>query len=58
MVAVLKPSKASGDDHQRPKLNSADPEAENRVLQVLIRRLGLSQTFGENMIFMLNRAGM
>jgi hypothetical protein len=31
---------------------------ENRVLHVLIRRHGTSQTFGENLIFMLNRAGM
>lgn len=29
----------------------------NRVLHVLIRRHGTSQTFGENLIFMLNRAG-
>lgn len=32
--------------------------SENRVLHVLIRRHGTSQTFGENLIFMLNRAGM
>ncbi|KAF8878082.1 hypothetical protein BD779DRAFT_1613089 [Infundibulicybe gibba] len=31
-------------------------ESKNRVLRVLMRRLGSSQTFGENMIFMLNRA--
>lgn len=29
----------------------------NRVLIVLMRRLGSSKTFGENVIFMLNRAG-
>jgi hypothetical protein len=29
----------------------------NRVLMVLMRRLGSSKTFGENIIFMLNRAG-
>ncbi|KAG7450939.1 uncharacterized protein BT62DRAFT_984253 [Guyanagaster necrorhizus] len=29
---------------------------QNRVLRVLMRRLGSSKTFGENMIFMLNRA--
>lgn len=28
----------------------------NRVLMVLMRRLGSSKTFGENIIFMLNRA--
>lgn len=32
------------------------PEVRNRVLDVLISRLGSSKTFGENMIFMLNRA--
>jgi hypothetical protein len=31
--------------------------SDNRVLHVLIRRHGTSQTFGENLIFMLNRAG-
>ncbi|KAG9308274.1 hypothetical protein JVU11DRAFT_12037 [Chiua virens] len=31
-------------------------EVQNRVLDVLISRLGSSKTFGENMIFMLNRA--
>ncbi|KAG8949950.1 hypothetical protein FRC03_000186 [Tulasnella sp. 419] len=35
--------------------NSAIP-ANNKVLQVLIRRAGDSKTFGENLIFMLNRA--
>lgn len=29
---------------------------ENRVISVLMRRLGSSKTFGENLIFMLNRA--
>ncbi|KAF9238935.1 hypothetical protein BU15DRAFT_88179 [Melanogaster broomeanus] len=32
------------------------PESRNRVIDVLISRLGSSKTFGENMIFMLNRA--
>lgn len=32
------------------------PEVQNRVLDVLISRLGSSKTFGANMIFMLNRA--
>jgi hypothetical protein len=31
-------------------------ESKNRILRVLMRRLGSSKTFGENMIFMLNRA--
>lgn len=34
-----------------------DTDSRNRVLRVLMRRLGSSKTFGENMIFMLNRAG-
>lgn len=33
------------------------PEESNRVLRVLMLRLNSSKTFGENMIFMLNRAG-
>lgn len=33
------------------------PQYENRVVSVLMRRLGSSRTFGENLIFMLNRAG-
>lgn len=35
----------------------AKPEELNRVLRILMARLGSSMTFGENMIFMLNRAG-
>ncbi|KAF8057059.1 hypothetical protein FPV67DRAFT_1566264 [Lyophyllum atratum] len=37
-----------------PAMN--DSELKNRVLRVLVRRLGSTKTFGENMIFMLNRA--
>lgn len=37
--------------------NTKQPEEpSNRVVRVLMRRLGMSKTFGENMIFMLNRA--
>jgi len=32
------------------------PEPKNRVMRVMKRRLGSCKTFGENMIFMLNRA--
>ncbi|KAE9393229.1 hypothetical protein BT96DRAFT_829535 [Gymnopus androsaceus JB14] len=40
-----------------PNSNShRSTESKNRVLRVLMRRLGSTQTFGENMIFMLNRA--
>ncbi|KAJ6481898.1 hypothetical protein C8R45DRAFT_1003389 [Mycena sanguinolenta] len=35
---------------------AAPSEPKNHVLRVLMRRLGHSKTFGENMIFMLNRA--
>jgi hypothetical protein len=31
-------------------------EPKNRVIRVMMRRLGSCKTFGENMIFMLNRA--
>lgn len=53
MVASLPPTSSN-------KQRNGQPEAkgENRVLSVLMRRLGSSQTFGENLIFMLNRAGM
>lgn len=39
-----------------PDASPNTPESQNRVFRVLMRRLNLSQTFGENMIFMLNRA--
>lgn len=32
------------------------PEPNNRIIRVMMRRLGSCRTFGENMIFMLNRA--
>lgn len=52
MVASLPNSTANG-----PTPNASDiSESKNRVLRVLMRRLGSSRTFGENMIFMLNRA--
>lgn len=47
MVACL-------SNNQHPGVK--EPELQNRVLNVLISRLGSSKTFGENMIFMLNRA--
>jgi hypothetical protein len=39
------------------KDREADSKKKNRVLLVLMRRLGHSKTFGENVIFMLNRTG-
>ncbi|KZT26183.1 hypothetical protein NEOLEDRAFT_1132760 [Neolentinus lepideus HHB14362 ss-1] len=53
MVASLSPpDKAQAFHHDGPK-----PETQNRVLQLVMRRLGSCMTFGENLIFMLNRAG-
>jgi hypothetical protein len=40
--------------HQRAPSSDRPP---NRVLEILMRRLYSSQTFGANIIFMLNRAG-
>ena len=37
--------------------HAEEAKKNNRVLVVLMRRLGSSKTFGENMIFMLNRLG-
>ena len=53
MVALL-PANVSTKDK-----DGADGKSqhENRVISVLMRRLGTSRTFGENLIFMLNRAG-
>ena len=53
MVALLPASLPTKDK------GGADskPQYENRVVSVLVRRLGSSRTFGENLIFMLNRAG-
>ncbi|KAI0049544.1 hypothetical protein FA95DRAFT_1489146 [Auriscalpium vulgare] len=64
MVASLKSGhhQSSGHPHGHhghhgPHGQHTDPEEHNRVLSVLKKRAGSSQTFGENMIFMLNRAG-
>lgn len=54
MVALLPtniPNKGKGAADEKP-------QHENHVVSVLMRRLGLSRTFGQNLIFMLNRAGM
>jgi hypothetical protein len=52
MVALLPANPSRGKD-----ATGQEPECENRVVSVLMRRLGSSRTFGENLIFMLNRAG-
>ncbi|PPR03362.1 hypothetical protein CVT24_012487 [Panaeolus cyanescens] len=51
MVAELEDSKTQTS---LGRLETTDPK--NRVIRVLMRRLGSAKTFGENMIFMLNRA--
>ncbi|RDB24096.1 Protein dip1 [Hypsizygus marmoreus] len=53
MVALLGPD----SELLEPNFSGVDAtEPKNRVIRVLMRRLGSSKTFGENMIFMLNRA--
>ncbi|EJD01900.1 uncharacterized protein FOMMEDRAFT_147075 [Fomitiporia mediterranea MF3/22] len=54
MVATVS-SSTSSNGHKDSKHLPA--EQNNRVLRVLMLRLNSSKTFGENMIFMLNRAG-
>ncbi|KIM41429.1 hypothetical protein M413DRAFT_18955 [Hebeloma cylindrosporum] len=44
-----------GDEEANPNSGKA-AEPKNRVIRVMMRRLGTCKTFGENMIFMLNRA--
>ncbi|KAI5117908.1 hypothetical protein M0805_003602 [Coniferiporia weirii] len=56
MVASLSASSPTPGATHHDKKHSR-PEDTNRVLRVLMRRLNSSKTFGENMIFMLNRAG-
>ena len=58
MLAALPPRSSSLSPGESPDdFKHPAPEQHNRVLRVLIRRLGSSKTFYENMIFMLNRAG-
>lgn len=52
MVAAL-PSAQNGDASKRKKERSM---GDNRIIQALVRRVDTSKTFGENVIFMLNRA--
>lgn len=47
----------AGSSSSTPVEGAGEAKRANRVLAVLLRRLGASKTFGENMIFMLNRAG-
>ena len=56
MVASIQPHTPHVDakSHREQKR----PEEQNRVLRILMSRMDTTPTFGENMIFMLNRAGM
>jgi len=58
MVASLNNNVAGLPPPEQPKDHTQPFESKNRVLRVLMRRLGSSKTFGENMIFMLNRASL
>ena len=54
MVAVLGEEESRASPEK--KKTEEAPEAKNRVIRVMMRRLGNCRTFGENMVFMLNRA--
>ena len=56
MVAALNNPGTNALDAEQQKAPAKSVESKNRVLDVLMRRLGSSKSFGENMIFMLNRA--
>ena len=63
MVASLHPhtpqpngAPASPGFAQQQAADPRGPESTNRVLRILMSRAGSSPTFGENLIFMLNRA--
>ncbi len=43
--------------HPDKKNGKEENKRGNRIMDVLLKRLGSSQTFGENIIFMLNRGG-
>ena len=60
MVASLEPRTPRPDGWRfRPQEAVAPrkPEEDNRVFRILMVRMRSSMTFGENLIFMLNRAG-
>ena len=45
-----------GEEGSQDEKKTGAAEPKNRIIRVMIRRLGTCRTFGENMIFMLNRA--
>ena len=52
MVAALPSTQNGGVNKRKQERFMGD----NRVIQVFVRRVDTSKTFGENIIFMLNRA--
>lgn len=59
MVASLHPETPRADAKSPRDVRDVQAaDSRNRVLRILMSRLGSSMTFGENLIFMLNRAGM
>lgn len=54
MVAGLE-DVANGRDKHHKKSNSSGGDRDNLVLKILKDKLGESKTFGENLIFILNR---
>lgn len=55
MLAALRAPETENEKAGADAIRKGD--GENRVFNVLRRRLHISQTFAENLIFMLNRAG-
>ena len=56
MVAGLdENSPSSSASHHHPKKTSVPADVANLVLKILKDKLGDSKTFGENLIFILNR---
>ena len=54
MVAGLGEEESQANPEK--KKSEEAPEPKNRIIRVMMRRLGSCKTFGENMVFMLNRA--
>ena len=53
MVAGLGEEESQANPEK--KKTEEAPELKNRIIRVMMRRLGSCRTFGENMVFMLNR---
>ena len=54
MVAGLGEADSQADPEKKKTEEVAEPT--NKIIRVMMRRLGTCRTFGENMVFMLNRA--